>query len=85
MKKIKFKTIGEFVLSIIDEPWSDDDPRGPGGQFIFNCNTSTAGTMYSCRHFTYSGDPEDEHAVMKLTQAENVYNETLRMIESNIL
>jgi len=85
VRQLKFKLIGDFALSINDEPWNEDDPRGPGGQYVFNCNAIAGGDIYACRHFTYSGDPEDEHAVMKLGQAENAYNETLRMIESNIL
>ena len=81
MRQLKFEMWGEFVLSILDVPWEEDDPRGPGGQFEFHCNAIQGGKSFICRHYTYSGEVDEPHGIEQFSAAERAFDETFQMIK----
>ena len=81
MRQLKFELWGEFVLSVLDVPWEQSDPRGPGGQFEFHCNAIHGGNSYICRHYTYSGKPDEPRGIEQFCAAERAFDETFQMIK----
>ena len=81
MRQLKFEMWGEFVLSVLDVPWEKSDPRGPGGQFEFHCNAIHGGNSYICRHYTYSGKPDEPRGIEQFCAAERAFDETFQMIK----